>query len=226
MTLSLKHNFVSGKGDGTDASQVQPSNWNAEHAITCSADSLIGRGATAGSVTEISCTTIGRALISYATKADALAYLEGLSTTKTAAQTMAGALNLPADGLNVGSGALQVTGGNVSASGTMTDVLGNVRNVPANVRTAAYTLLATDSGKFIAITTGGITLPADVFAVGNTITIYNNSTSAQTITASASVTLRLVGSSLTGNRTLNQYGLCTLLCVASNVFAISGGGLA
>lgn len=31
MTISLKHSFVSAKPDGSDASLVQPSNWNAEH---------------------------------------------------------------------------------------------------------------------------------------------------------------------------------------------------
>jgi hypothetical protein len=31
--MSLKHAFVSGKTDGGDATQVQPSNWNADHAI-------------------------------------------------------------------------------------------------------------------------------------------------------------------------------------------------
>jgi hypothetical protein len=42
-----------------------------------------------------------------------------VSRTLVTAQTMAGALNLPANGLNVGSGQLQVTGGNVSMSGQL-----------------------------------------------------------------------------------------------------------
>ena len=97
--------------------------------------------------------------------------------------------------------------------------------IPANAKTAAYTLIASDAGKHISITTGGVTIPASVFSVGDAISIYNNSGSSQTITQGTGVTLRLPSTSLTGNRTLSQYGLCTVLCVASNVFVISGSGL-
>ena len=57
------------------------------------------------------------------------------------------------------------------------------------------------------------------------VSIYNNSGSNQTITQGGSVTLRLVGKSDTGNRTLKERGLVTILCVASNEFVITGGGL-
>jgi len=97
--------------------------------------------------------------------------------------------------------------------------------IPANPQTQAYTLVANDSGKHISITTGGVTVPAGVFVSGDVISIYNDSTSSQTITEGASVTLRQAGTTNTGNRTLNQYGVATLLCVASNVFVISGVGL-
>ena len=94
--------------------------------------------------------------------------------------------------------------------------------IPQNAKTAAYTLVAADAGKHISITTGGITVPSGVFAVGDAVSIYNNSASSQTITQGASTTLRLAGSASTGNRTLSQYGLCTILCVASNTFVVSG----
>jgi hypothetical protein len=64
-----------------------------------------------------------------------------------------------------------------------------------------------------------------VFAIGDTVTIYNDSATAQTITQGASVTMYLVGTATTGNRTLAQRGLCTVLCVASNTFVVTGGGL-
>lgn len=63
MTVSLKHSFQSAKGDGTDATLVQPSNWNAEHTLTLAADSVLGRGSTSGAATEISCTSFGRSVI-------------------------------------------------------------------------------------------------------------------------------------------------------------------
>ena len=35
----------------------------------------------------------------------------------------------------------------------------------------------------------------------------------------------LAGTSATGNRTLSQRGLATIVCVSSNTFAISGAGI-
>jgi len=97
--------------------------------------------------------------------------------------------------------------------------------IPANAKTAAYTLIASDAGKHISITTGGVTIPSGVFSVGDAISVYNNSTSTQTITQGSGVTLRLSGTTISGNRSFSSYGLCSILCVASNVFVISGSGL-
>jgi hypothetical protein len=104
------------------------------------------------------------------------------------------------------------------------DTKGNVRSIPQNAQTAAYPLVAADAGKHVAITTGGVTVPLNVFAVGDAVTIYNNSASSQTITTTA-VTCYLAGSATTGNRTLAQRGVATLLCVGGNTYVISGAGL-
>lgn len=92
-------------------------------------------------------------------------------------------------------------------------------------KTASHTLTAADSGKHISITAGGVTVPAGVFAVGDVVTIFNDSTSSQAVTQGASVTLINAGTTNTGNRSLGAYGLCTVLCVSSNRFIISGIGL-
>jgi hypothetical protein len=121
-----------------------------------------------------------------------------------------------------------IIGGSTPAAGTFTTVAdskGDVRLIPQNAKTSSYTLIASDAGKHISITTGGVTVPASVFSVGDAISVYNNSGSSQTITQDAGVTLRFVGTATTGNRTLAQYGLCTVMCVASNVFVIIGGGV-
>lgn len=121
-----------------------------------------------------------------------------------------------------------IIGGSTPAAGTFTDLLdsaGNVRDIPQNAKTSGYTLIISDAGKHISITTGGVTVPASVFSAGDAVSIYNNSGSNQTITQGASTTVRLAGTATTGNRTLAQYGICTVLCVASNVFVISGAGL-
>lgn len=121
-----------------------------------------------------------------------------------------------------------VIGGTAAAAGTfttVTDSKGELRRVPQNAQTSAYVLVASDAGKHISITTGGVTINSGIFSTGDTITIYNNSSSSQTITQGTSVTIRQVGTANTGNRTLSQYGLCTLLCVASDTFVITGGGV-
>lgn len=115
--------------------------------------------------------------------------------------------------------------GNASVTGSLSDSIGNVRTIPINSQTAAYVLVATDNGKFISITTGGVTVNASIFSAGQNIVIFNNSSSAQTITQGTSVTMYLSGTTSTGNRTLASYGLATILCVASNTFVITGSGL-
>jgi len=137
---------------------------------------------------------------------------------------LTGSANLTWDGST-----LDVTGA-VTASGNVTadvvnDALGDVRDIPANSKSSAYTLVASDAGKYISITTGGVTVPSGVFSAGQAVGIYNNSGSSQTITQGTSVTLRKVGTATTGNRTLAQYGLCSVLCVGTNLFVITGGGL-
>ena len=130
----------------------------------------------------------------------------------------------------IGSGTITGTevlrvSGNVRSTGIFTDSSGNLRSIPQNSQTSSYTLVASDNGKHISITTGGVTIPANVFSVGDTIAIYNNSGSNQTLTQGPGVTLRLSGTSNTGNRTLSQYGLATVLCVDSNTFVLTGSGL-
>ena len=113
----------------------------------------------------------------------------------------------------------------LDVAGTIRDSLGPVRAVPQNAQSAGYTLVAADNGRHIAITTGGVTVPASVFAAGDLVTVYNASGSAQTLTQGASTTVYWAGTSSTGNRSLAQRGLATLLCVAANTFVISGAGL-
>jgi hypothetical protein len=110
-------------------------------------------------------------------------------------------------------------------TGTVSDQIGDLRDVPINNQTSAYILAASDEGKTVSITTGGVTVNANILAAGAIVSIYNNSGSNQTITQGATVTMRQAGTANTGNRTLAQYGVCTVLCVASNTFVISGAGI-
>lgn len=114
--------------------------------------------------------------------------------------------------------------GTTVTGGAVRDSAGNVRDIPQVVQTTSYTLAATDAGDHI-FTTAGVTVPSGVFSVGQAVTIYNNTTGTITITQGTNVTLRQAGASGTGNRTLAQRGLATVLCVsgaAGTEFVIAG----
>lgn len=114
----------------------------------------------------------------------------------------------------------------LDVAGTINDSAGNVRSIINNAKTGAYVLTAADNGKMINITTGGVTVNLSVFTAGQNVTIYNNSGSSQTITQGTSVTMYLAGTATTGNRTLAQHGICTIVCVVdSTTFVASGAGL-
>jgi len=152
------------------------------------------------------------------------------NTATTGAVTVAGTLNVANGGTGATTAANAATNLGLGTTNTVTfstvsDSIGNVRDVPQNAQTSAYVLVASDSGKHISITTGGVTVPNSVFSTGQTVTIYNNSGSSQNIANAVSVTLRQVGTANTGTRTLAQYGLATILCVSANTFVITGGGL-
>lgn len=123
-----------------------------------------------------------------------------------------------------GSGAPDFPNGLTSTS-TISDQIGDVRNLVNSGKTGAYVPTATDNGALINITTGGVTINTGVFSAGQNVTIYNNSGSSQTITQGSGVTMYLAGTATTGNRTLAQRGIATVLCVASNTFVCSGAGV-
>jgi hypothetical protein len=132
--------------------------------------------------------------------------------------------NYMAGALGVGTTSVGAAG-TITASSTISDSIGNVRTIVQNSQTSAYVLVATDNGKYISITTGGVTVPASIFTAGQNIVIYNQSSSVQTITQGASVTMTLAGSTTTGNRSLAANGVATVLCTGSNTFVITGQGL-
>ena len=86
------------------------------------------------------------------------------------------------------------------------------------------TIALTDAGKYLNVSTGVTIDTSTSFSSGNVVSIYNSSAVNITITASG-VTLRLGGTGLTGNRTLAQRGVATILCVGANDYVITGAGL-
>lgn len=96
-----------------------------------------------------------------------------------------------------------------------------VTNIPPSTNT---TITSSDKGKYLNISAGVTINSSTGFVSGDAVSIYNSSSGNITITATG-VTLRLAGTATTGNRTLAQKGLVTILCVDLNDYVISGAGL-
>ena len=94
--------------------------------------------------------------------------------------------------------------------------------IEQNAQSTSYTLVNSDAGKHVSISSGDITVPQNVFIVGNIVTIYNNSASSRLIIQGTDTTLRKAGTVNTGNCSLAEYGTASILCVDSNVFVVSG----
>jgi hypothetical protein len=217
---------------------VSPAGYNGTYVVTASTTSSVSYANT----TTGSQTVAGTATMSFHTL--------GISTNATQRGTITGfgawSLNAP----STGTVTLTVNG----VAGTHSTQIADNNNtkydagylgIPQNAQTSAYVLTHQDRGKHISITTGGVTLNAVPFlvglsgttgnwSVGDSIVIYNNSGSTQTITAGTNVTTRLAGTATTGtggpagNRTLAQYGVATFLCVvgtSSPTFLVSGAGV-
>ena len=120
-----------------------------------------------------------------------------------------------------------ITAGNLIATGGISDSVGSVRSLPQNGKSTNYTLQSTDNGQMINVTSGNITVPANVFVspFGQIVSIFNNQNASNAIVQGSGVTMRLAGTASTGSRTLARYGVATVICVAANTFVISGAGL-
>jgi hypothetical protein len=168
-------------------------------------------GTTANFVSGVFTTQISGATIAGPTHTGTTAnFVSGVFTTQISGATIAGPTH-------TGTTADFVSGnftGTLSGN-TVRDNAGNLRDIPQVVQTTSYTLVAGDAGDHI-FTTAGVTVPSGVFAVGQAVSIYNNTTGTITITQGTNVTLRQAGTSGTGNRTLAQRGLATVLCVSGS----------
>lgn len=81
MTVTIKHDFVSLKGDGSDLTQVQPSNWNANHVLTQASGKVLGRvTAGVGATEEIDWSAFGRSWLNAANASAALGLLGPVSS--------------------------------------------------------------------------------------------------------------------------------------------------
>jgi hypothetical protein len=106
------------------------------------------------------------------------------------------------------------------------------RGMPQNSQSAAYTIVAADSGKHLLHPSSDanartFTLPANgsvAFPVGTAITFVNETSQVLSI-AITTDTLTLANSTTSGTRSLAQNGVATALKVTSTKWIISGAGL-
>ena len=122
------------------------------------------------------------------------------------------------------TGDIDITPGTLHV-GTVEDSKGDVRKIPINATTSSHTLIASDAGKCVTNTTGGVTVPQSVFSPGDAVTIINHSGSDITITQASGVNLYNTADGSTGNRTLAARGMATVFYQANNIAYISGAGL-
>ena len=113
----------------------------------------------------------------------------------------------------------------MTVTGTVTDAIGDVRKLGMNAQSGNYTLVASDSGKFIRRTGGNITINPSIFSTGDMVTILNDDGSSMTIIQGSSFSLINTADASTGNRTVAQRGLATILFNAQNQAYISGSGI-
>jgi hypothetical protein len=102
------------------------------------------------------------------------------------------------------------------------------KDTPFNVQTVNYTLVASDRGKTVGFTAGGLTatLPAGVFAAGAVTSLLIGPGNTLTIAQGGGVTLQWTGNgSATGNRTLTGAGLATVFWASGTQAYIAGSGL-
>jgi hypothetical protein len=110
-------------------------------------------------------------------------------------------------------------------TGLIADVAGNLRAIPpaGAAKTGSYTLAKADVGDYVEIASGGsITVPASVFAAGDAVAMFNNTTGNVTITCSA-VTTYVGGTNTTRTSvTLATRGVCNVLFISSTLCVITG----
>jgi len=87
-----------------------------------------------------------------------------------------------------------------------------------------YTLVASDASKLVTTSNASavtVTIPADIFAVGNIINVQSIGVGLTTISGGA-VTITSTGATASAPVLRAQYSACSIICTASNVFTIVG----
>lgn len=134
---------------------------------------------------------------------------------------------LAADGTdtNIGININPKGTGVVTTSTTYNDVNGKVRAVPrsGSAKTSSYTLELADVGEYIEVGTGGsVTVPNSVFAAGDIVSVFNNTSGNITITCSIATAYKGGTDADQATVTLQTRGVATILFISGTVCVING----
>ena len=99
-----------------------------------------------------------------------------------------------------------------------------LKTLPINPQTSTYTLVVDDLGKVISAT-GSINIPANVFASGGTVSIFNNSSAVINIIQAAGLTLYNASTGVAGSFTLNSRGICSVIFINTTTAVLTGVGV-
>lgn len=101
------------------------------------------------------------------------------------------------------------------------------RGLNGNSQNAGYTFVADDRGRSVnANTAGNFTINNSVFSASDIITFINTTGSNCTLVQGSGVTFRLMGATgTTGNRTVADFGVATIIAQSASVFLVGGPGV-
>ena len=94
---------------------------------------------------------------------------------------------------------------------------------PVGAKTTSYTLAKADVAKYVEIGSGGsIVVPDAVFANGDVVGIFNNTSSTATITCSITTAYSSASGSTVASMTLSPRGLCVVVFISGTVCVLTG----
>jgi hypothetical protein len=99
------------------------------------------------------------------------------------------------------------------------------QNIPlSGIKTASYTIVAGDVGKFIELgTSGSVVVPASVFAAGDAISIFNNTSASISCTCSAVTTVYKGGTDADiSSFSVTTRGVATILFITATLAVVTG----
>jgi len=110
-------------------------------------------------------------------------------------------------------------------AGGVEDAAGNLRAIPQSgaAKTTSYTLATGDVGEFINVGSGGsVVIPDAVFATGDVVSVFNNTSGNITITCS--ITTAYIGGTDADKATITlaTRGIATILFISGTVCVVNG----